>query len=292
MEEIKNELLKDSIVVFTPQGHVIELPVGSTALDFAYKIHTEVGNHCSGARADGSIIPLNKPLQNTQIVEIMTSPSAHPNQQWLEAAASSSTKKKIKAWLNKYQSDFVPEIKAAEKKSVVQPKKELNNPAKLINGTLSYVSPETKGTLMVGEDSNVMYSFAKCCNPMQGDDVVAYITRGRGYIIHRKDCSNLKHMAEVGERTVSVKWTGDEMMKRYRIVSKIDADIFGQIDNAVRSHGGRLRKGTLGVDANRLTGDFTIIAENEDAIRKCTAAIRTIPTVIELTGLSTQNGGK
>ncbi len=292
MEEIKNELLKDSIVVFTPQGHVIELPVGSTALDFAYKIHTEVGNHCSGARADGSIIPLNKPLQNTQIVEIMTSPSAHPNQQWLEAAASSSTKKKIKAWLNKYQSDFVPEIKAAEKKSVVQPKKELNNPAKLINGTLSYVSPETKGTLMVGEDSNVMYSFAKCCNPMQGDDVVAYITRGRGYIIHRKDCSNLKHMAEVGERTVSVKWTGDEMMKRYRIVSKIDADIFGQIDNAVRSHGGRLRKGTLGVDANRLTGDFTIIAENEDAIRKCTAAIRTIPTVLELTGLSTQNGGK
>ncbi len=292
MEEIKNELLKDSIVVFTPQGHVIELPVGSTALDFAYKIHTEVGNHCSGARADGSIIPLNKPLQNTQIVEIMTSPSAHPNQQWLEAAASSSTKKKIKAWLNKYQSDFVPEIKAAEKKPVVQPKKELNNPAKLINGTLSYVSPETKGTLMVGEDSNVMYSFAKCCNPMQGDDVVAYITRGRGYIIHRKDCSNLKHMAEVGERTVSVKWTGDEMMKRYRIVSKIDADIFGQIDNAVRSHGGRLRKGTLGVDANRLTGDFTIIAENEDAIRKCTAAIRTIPTVIELTGLSTQNGGK
>ncbi len=292
MEEIKNELLKDSIVVFTPQGHVIELPVGSTALDFAYKIHTEVGNHCSGARADGSIIPLNKPLQNTQIVEIMTSPSAHPNQQWLEAAASSSTKKKIKAWLNKYQSDFVPEIKAPEKKSVVQPKKELNNPAKLINGTLSYVSPETKGTLMVGEDSNVMYSFAKCCNPMQGDDVVAYITRGRGYIIHRKDCSNLKHMAEVGERTVSVKWTGDEMMKRYRIVSKIDADIFGQIDNAVRSHGGRLRKGTLGVDANRLTGDFTIIAENEDAIRKCTAAIRTIPTVIELTGLSTQNGGK
>lgn len=292
MEEIKNELLKDSIVVFTPQGHVIELPVGSTALDFAYKIHTEVGNHCSGARADGSIIPLNKPLQNTQIVEIMTSPSAHPNQQWLEAAASSSTKKKIKAWLNKYQSDFVPEIKAPEKKSAVQPKKELNNPAKLINGTLSYVSPETKGTLMVGEDSNVMYSFAKCCNPMQGDDVVAYITRGRGYIIHRKDCSNLKHMAEVGERTVSVKWTGDEMMKRYRIVSKIDADIFGQIDNAVRSHGGRLRKGTLGVDANRLTGDFTIIAENEDAIRKCTAAIRTIPTVIELTGLSTQNGGK
>ncbi len=287
MEEIKNELLKDSIVVFTPQGHVIELPVGSTALDFAYKIHTEVGNHCSGAKADGSIIPLNKPLANTQIVEIMTSPSAHPNQQWLEAAAATSTKKKIKAWLNRYQSANVPEV---NKPVVAQPlpKKvpQTTNPAKLINGTLSYVSPETKGTLMVGEDSNIMYSFAKCCSPMQGDDVVAYITRGRGYIIHRRDCSNLSHMAEVNERTVSVKWTGDELMKHYHVTTKIDQDIFGQIENAVRTHGGRLRKGTLGIDGNRLTGDFTIIAESEDAIRKCTSAIRTIPTVIELTGIA------
>ncbi len=288
MEEIKNELLKDSIVVFTPQGHVIELPVGSTALDFAYKIHTEVGNHCSGAKADGSIIPLNKPLANTQIVEIMTSPSAHPNQQWLEAAASSSTKKKIKAWLNRYESTNIPEIKQSEKQTPPLPveKKGPTNPSKLINGTLSYVSTETTGTLMVGEDSNIMYSFAKCCNPMQGDDVVAYITRGRGYIIHRRDCSNLKHMAEVNERTVSVKWTGDELMKQYHVTAKIDQDIFGQIDNAVKSHGGRLRKGKLGIDGNRLTGDFTIIAESEDAIRKCTAAIRTIPTVIELTGAS------
>ena len=289
MEEIKNELLKDSIVVFTPQGHVIELPVGSTALDFAYKIHTEVGNHCSGAKADGSIIPLNKPLQNTQIVEIMTSPSAHPNQQWLEAAASSSTKKKIKAWLNKYQSANVPEIKQPEKPAPLQiVKKEtaMSNPQKLINGTLSYVSQEAKGTLMVGEDSNIMYSFAKCCNPMQGDDVVAYITRGRGYIIHRRDCSNLRHMAEINERTVSVKWTGQEMMKHYHIITKIDTDIFGQIENAVKSHNARLRKGTLGVDGNRLSGDFTIIAENEEAIRKCTTSIRLIPTVIELTGAS------
>lgn len=84
---------------------------------------------------------------------------------------------------------------------------------------------------------------------------------------------------------VSVKWTGDELMKRYRATIKIDSDIFSQLDNAVKSHGARLRKGTLGIDGNRLTGEFTIIAESEEAIRKCTAAIRTIPSVIELTGL-------
>ena len=74
-------------------------------------------------------------------------------------------------------------------------------------------------------------------------------------------------------------------MKRYRFVTKIDSDIFGQLDNAVKTHGGRVRKGTLGIDGKRLTGEFTIIAESEEAIRKCTAAIRTIPSVIELTGL-------
>ena len=101
MDEIKNELLKDSIIVFTPQGHVIELPVGSTALDFAFKVHSQIGVHCSGARADNSIIPLYKPLQNTQIVEILTSPNAHPNQAWLEYAHTNSAKKKIKNWLNR-----------------------------------------------------------------------------------------------------------------------------------------------------------------------------------------------
>lgn len=288
MEEIKNELLKDSIVVFTPQGHVVELPVGSTALDFAYKIHTEVGNHCSGAKADGSIIPLQKPLQHTQIVEIMTSPSAHPTQQWLEWAGAQSTKKKIKAWLNKYQSANTPEVKEEKKPIPTPPRKDpdLSNPPRLISGALEYVSPETSSALVVGEDTNVMYSFAKCCNPIEGDDVIAYITRGRGYIIHRKDCKNLSHMAEIKERTAPVKWTGAELLKRYRVVTKIDNDIFGQIDNAVKTHGGKLKKGSLGVDGNRLVGDFAITAEDENAIRKCTAAIRTIPTVIELTGIS------
>lgn len=282
LEEIKNELLKDSIVVFTPQGHVIELPIGSTALDFAYRIHSEVGNHCSGAKADGSIIPLNKPLQNTQIVEILTSPNAHPNPTWLEWAGATSTKKKIKAWLNKYQSINSPEVKE-EKKTTPQPVL----PEKVkeeVSGPISYVSNETSGQIIVGKEANVMYSFAKCCNPVQGDEIIAYVTRGRGYIIHRKDCSNLSHMAEIKERTVPVTWSGEELMKTYRIVTKMNNDIFGEIDNAVKNHGGKLRKGNLGVDGNRLVGEFSIVADDENSIRKCTSAIRTLPSVIELSG--------
>lgn len=290
MDEIKNELLKDSIVVFTPQGHVIELPIGSTALDFAYKVHTEVGNHCSGARADGSIIPLNKPLANTQIIEIMTSPSAHPNQQWLEYAQTTSTKKKIKAWLNKYEQSNTPLIAKTEKKEAPAPVKKVQDPltapATIINGSLSFTTTEPTGTIMIGEDSNILYSFAKCCNPMKGDEVVAYITRGRGYVIHRTDCSNLEHMEGIDHRLVPVRWTGAGVMKTYKVVAKMDPDLFGEIDNAVKKHGARLRKGKLDTDADKLTGDFMIVAESEEAIKKATAAIRTIPSVIQLAGKS------
>jgi len=290
MDEIKNELLKDSIVVFTPQGHVIELPIGSTALDFAYKVHTEVGNHCSGARADGSIIPLNKPLANTQIVEILTSPSSHPNQQWLEYAQTTSTKKKIKAWLNKYEAENAPQIAKQDKKEQQQPtpqKKQDTQPlSSIINGSLSYITSEPSGSIMIGEDSNILYSFAKCCTPMQGDDVVAYITRGRGYIIHRADCSNLKHMEGIEHRLVPVKWIGNNLMKTYTVVAKMDPDLFGEIDNAVRKHGARLRKGKLDTDAGKLTGDFMLVATSEEEIRKATSAIRTIPAVIQLSGKS------
>ncbi len=292
MDEIKNELLKDSIVVFTPQGHVIELPIGSTALDFAYKVHTEVGNHCSGARADGSIIPLNKPLANTQIVEIMTSPSAHPNPQWLEYAQTTSTRKKIKAWLNKYGLVNTPQIAKTEKKETSQSTQQkktqdpLTAPATIINGSLSFTTSEPTGSVMIGDDSNVLYSFAKCCNPMKGDEVVAYITRGRGYIIHRTDCSNLKHMEGIDHRLVPVRWTGTDLMKTYTVIAKMDPDLFGEIDNAVKKHGARLRKGKLDTDAGKLTGDFMLVATSEESIRKATSAIRTIPSVIQLTGKS------
>ena len=99
LEEIKRELLKDSIFVFTPRGDVIELPSGSTPLDFAFAIHTDVGIHCLGAKADGQIVPLDAELVNTQVVEILTSPQARPNMNWLRIARTSKAKAKIRAWL-------------------------------------------------------------------------------------------------------------------------------------------------------------------------------------------------
>ncbi len=286
MDEIKNELLKDSIVVFTPQGHVIELPVGSTALDFAYKVHTEIGNHCSGARADGSIIPLNKPLGNTQIIEIMTSPNAHPNQQWLEYAQTTSAKKKIRAWLNKNEQTNVP-IAQPKKQQPQQPSAAMESAKKIIPSMqgLRFISHEKKGTVIIGENSNILFDFAKCCNPVHGDDIVAYITRGRGYVIHKRDCPNLANMPEAEERIVPVEWDSQELVRRFSVTAKFNSELFSEIDNAVRKHNSHLIQGALDVSPEGLVGTFTISADNEEAMKKTTQAIRQIPSIIKVQGV-------
>ena len=100
LEEIKRELLKDSIFVFTPKGKIIELPKGATAIDFAYRVHTEVGNRCYAAKADGQIIPLGRELKNTQVIEIITSVNARPHINWLKLAKTSGAKSRIRHWLS------------------------------------------------------------------------------------------------------------------------------------------------------------------------------------------------
>lgn len=106
LEEIKADLLKDSIYVFTPRGHIVELPKNATAIDFAYHIHTEVGNKTVGAKADGQIIPLNQPLKNTQVIEILTSNNAHPHVNWLRSVQTSRARLKIRHWLNQHEENL------------------------------------------------------------------------------------------------------------------------------------------------------------------------------------------
>ena len=283
MDEIKNELLKDSIVVFTPQGRVIELPVGATALDFAYKIHTEVGNHCTGAKADSAIIPLNKPLENTQVVEILTSPAAHPHHSWLEYAKTPSAKKKIMAWLNKNLSDNVPQI-SDKKKDDDKKQEEIKPLIPLMQGIKFVPTDKNTSSVIISNESNILFDFAKCCNPVHGDEIVAYVTRGRGYVIHRKDCKNLKNMSEVEKRLVPVVWDSNELVRRFKVTAKMNAELFGEIDGAVKKQNGRLISGSLDVAPEGLVGTFTISASSEVDLRKMVTAIRALPSIIRIQG--------
>ncbi|MDR1318846.1 MAG: HD domain-containing protein, partial [Treponema sp.] len=121
LDDIKREILKDSIYVFTPQGKVIELPAGSCPIDFAYSIHSAVGEHCAGARADGQIVPLSSELRNTQVVEILTSQSAHPHLNWLRMVKTAKARGKIRSWLEQNDDSLIIEKNVVAKKKSLPP---------------------------------------------------------------------------------------------------------------------------------------------------------------------------
>jgi GTP pyrophosphokinase len=291
MDDIKGELLKDTIYVFTPQGHIVELPKNATALDFAYQIHTEVGNHTTGAKADGSIIALNEPLKNTQVIEILTSPNAKPHLQWLRYAQTSSARKKIKAWLNKFDENIlIDKDIIAKRKTVEQQNKadQIQQQNVIINENdiVMQVVDTSRLKFRVGDEKNMMIHIAQCCNPVRGDDIVGYISRGRGVIVHKRNCHNLKNMTEIVDRSVEVEWENEspKLTKRFSITSKRTYDLFGEIEGALRKHKGHLIEGRLHDDEEgRLIGTFTMEVEHEDDFKKIIKNLKTIPSINTIT---------
>ena len=288
MDDLKSELLKDTIYVFTPKGQAIELPHGATALDFAYTIHTEVGNHTVAAKANGSIIPLAQPLENTQVIEILTQKNAHPKVNWLKYAHTTSARRKIRNWLNKYDENLVIEKNIiANKKEIEEAIKEEPQAETEIRDSdiIRSVSDRSRSSVTVGRNKNVMISIAQCCNPVPGDSIVGYISRGRGIIVHRTDCPNLEHMAEIDQRKIAVEWeTGTETItKRFLVTSKRTQNLFSEIEGAIHKEHGHLISGSLVDDeTGNLQGTFTMECDHKEDFNKIVKAIRGIPNVISI----------
>ncbi len=296
LDDIKGELLKDTIYVFTPQGHIVELPANATALDFAYHIHTEVGNHTTGAKADGSIIPLSQPLKNTQVIEILTSPNAHPNINWLRLAQTTNARKKIRSWLNKNDDSLIIDKNIiAKKKPALMESLKSETPeqpqavAALAEGEIvRSVVDQSKLTFKVGEEKNMMISLAQCCNPRRGDEIIGYVSRGRGIIVHRKNCHNLKNMTEIEQRSIEVEWeTATPLMtRRFRVISKITQDLFAEIEGAIKKYRGHLIEGRLDDgEQDRLIGSFTMEVANEEDFKKVVKSIKAIPAIVSISAL-------
>lgn len=263
METVKVELFEYHVYVFTPKGEVIELPNGSTPIDFAYAIHTDVGHRCMGAKVNGHIVPLEYRLQNGDIVSILTSKNQKgPSRDWLKIVGSASAKRKIRIWLKKeFRDEYVitgerefietflrlggdREIEKSFKTSTFGAKvKELGFPsveelyagigagevrAQQVIGKLfpdlivrSLPKQQSKATrkdkakkkaskgprIIVGGLDDALIKVSRCCNPIPGDEILGYITRGRGVTVHKKDCPNAKNLAEDSEgRLIEVRW--------------------------------------------------------------------------------------
>ncbi len=252
MENLKIDLLQYEVYTFTPKGDVKVLPLGSTPVDFAYAIHTEIGHRCVGSKVNNKIVPLDHRLKSGDIVEILTSKtSSGPSRDWLKFIKTSSAKTRIKAWfkkesrkeniekgkgfvlreLEKYKLPWNAELEGKFKEAC-QPMgytdldslleaigyKKLS-PSQLINRILPQeekqqfqVKEETReekkidtGVKIDGVD-NILIRFAKCCHPIPGDEIIGYVTRGRGVTIHRIECSNLKNISEEEGRLINAEW--------------------------------------------------------------------------------------
>jgi GTP diphosphokinase / guanosine-3',5'-bis(diphosphate) 3'-diphosphatase len=290
-EEMKSELLKDSIYVFTPQGHIVELPLNATAIDFAYHIHTEVGNHIVGAKADGSIIPLSQPLKNTQVIEILTSPHARPHINWLRMAQTSRARQKIRNWLNKHDESLLLDKSIIAKKRPEKPPAEPPQPEpqtsqeKEDEPIITQVMDSAKLAFRIGNEKNLMISIAQCCTPSRGDDIVGYISRGRGIIVHRRDCSNLKNIKDIESRSIEVEWEASTPRKtrQFRVTSRLTSDLFSEIEGAVKKYRGHLIEGKLQETENgRLAGSFTMEVDKDEDFKKVLKSIRMIPSILNL----------
>ena len=249
MHLLKIDLFGDEIFVFTPKGDLVQLPVKSSPIDFAYHVHTEVGQTCLGAKINHKVVPLNTELQNGDTVEIIKSSSQNPNYGWLKFAVTTKARNKIKRYLSKKERDesikmgeeimtkslrrlklknLSDEVKDAYKKfgfggtdqlmeaigkgeisirdilDKIRPDEaqvEEDEPSSLF----SFKRKESRNIKLEGI-SNIMANFGKCCNPIPGDDMLGFITRGRGITVHRSDCSSLPLLNKESDRLVPVEW--------------------------------------------------------------------------------------
>ena len=249
MHLLKIDLFGDEIFVFTPKGDLVQLPVKSSPIDFAYHVHTEVGQTCLGAKINHKVVPLNTELQNGDTVEIIKSSSQNPNYGWLKFAVTSKARNRIKRYLSKKERDesikmgeeimtkslrrlklinLLDEVKDAYKKfgfgGTDQLMEAIGKGEISIRDILDKIRPdevqveevepssffsfkrkESRNIKLEGI-SNIMANFGKCCNPIPGDDMLGFITRGRGITVHRSDCSSLPLLNKESDRLVPVEW--------------------------------------------------------------------------------------
>jgi len=288
LKEIKQEIFRDTIYVFTPQGKVIALPAGATPIDFAYCVHSAIGDHCMGAKANGAIIPLSRELKNTEVIEILTNTNAHPHLSWLSIAKTHKARNKIRNWLKLDDDSIAAEKNIAAKKKPVAP--EILPAPGTSADTLSLqqvINPVPSDILSVKieQEKNILIHFARCCNPVVGDLITGYVSRGRGIIIHRKDCHNLANIPDFENRQIKAEWENPKsaLVKRFRIESKLQMNLFSEIEGAVRKYHGHLIEGRLEErSSNRLTGFFTMQLERQEDIGAVLKNIKGIPGLISL----------
>jgi guanosine-3',5'-bis(diphosphate) 3'-pyrophosphohydrolase len=254
VENVKTDLFPDEIYVFTPNGRIIELPLGATAVDFAYAVHTDVGNSCVGVKVERRTFSLSKPLDNGQTVEIITSPRAKPNANWLNFVVSAKARSHIRHYLKNQRSEEaviignrllrhalgsvkLDEVPQAEIDRVVMETKHNNFSELLAEIGLGNELSAIVTRRLLGENTELsdkqnkvairgteglLVSYSRCCQPIPDDEIVAVLSPGRGMVIHQTGCSNIRKLSKEEPHRVLVMQWGDDVHGNFQAALRIE----------------------------------------------------------------------
>ncbi|MGB5492568.1 MAG: bifunctional (p)ppGpp synthetase/guanosine-3',5'-bis(diphosphate) 3'-pyrophosphohydrolase [Woeseiaceae bacterium] len=323
LESVKVDLFPDKIYVFTPKGDIMPLPKGATTVDFAYAVHTDIGDRCVAAKIDRGLVPLRTPLQNGQTVEIVTSRGAKPNPNWLTFVRSAKARTAIrnhmknlraaesidlgKRLLDKSLKDLGSSLRKVGKVRMASVVEDLglNNTAELFEqiGLGERLAPlsarmligtdeagDTDGKaahLVIAGTEGMVVSYGKCCHPIPGDEVMGYLTAGRGVVVHRNTCGNLRIFRKQPEKWITVTWE-----------KQLDRDFSSQIQAETRNRTGVLAEvaatiadcgsnieqvEVLGRHDDCSVLSFLLTVKDRNHLAKIMRSVRKMPNVMKVT---------
>ncbi len=337
LDTVKLDLFADDVYVFTPKGELLEFPRGSTPLDFAYSIHTDVGHSCIGAKVNGKIVPLRYELHSGDTVEILTSKKKQPHKDWLNFVKTSRAKAKIRQQLRQDEHEKVSTIgrelleKACRKNKLninqVLKSKELDAYARKasydVNGIVASIGygkmsaqqivqlfipkenlrgeeedqkaesvigkivrkiKRSKGMVKVGGMGDMLVSFGKCCNPIPGDPIIGFVTRGRGVSIHVSNCPRV--LGQNKERLINVEWdmsNAATRIARIRVVCVDQPGMLAKMTEAITEEGSNIAGASITInDDKTATNGFDIEIKDLTQLRNVIKSLERVKGIISV----------
>jgi GTP pyrophosphokinase len=336
LENVRIDLFPNEVYVFTPRGEIKTLPKGATPVDFAYMIHTEVGNQCVGAKVNDRMVPIHYELNTGDVVEIVTAKNHHPSKDWLKFVKTVKARSRIRQWIKtqerdrsltlgremcekafrKYRLNFNAIIKSEEMDKVVehfgfksaddlianvgygkitplqvvrrftsQEEETEKAQTSLFNKLIGRVrKKKPKGGVVVKGVDDVLIRFGKCCQPVPGDAIVGYITRGYGVTVHRTSCVNALKMNP--ERQIEVEWNiqnAETYPVKLRIRSFDRVGLLADVvSNISKNEANILSAQTETLENKTVYSTFTIDVENTDHLKRIISSIKKIKQVMEV----------
>ena len=337
LSALKVDLYPDEVYTFTPKGEVFAFPRGATPIDFAYRIHTDVGHRCVGARVNGKLTPLRTPLSSGDIVEILTAPNQAPSRDWLSSVVTSRARHKIRHFIHTQENLEAVELgrrllerelkkfkrtvkkleqegslarelkqwgfsrnedlfaaigygKLAPKNALERlvPADELARPEaerreSAVSRVVRKILPFSLPDIVVVGHNDLLAALAKCCNPVPGEKIVGYITRGRGVSVHSESCPNVKNLLYDPERRIDVAWAGEKKASyaiELEVVTEDRPGLLADVTQAIAGEGSNIRRIEARVGEMR-EGYVTVSLETSDLkqLEKILGRIRTVAGV-------------